>query len=343
MHLRYVNDEAPGISRTKKGKRFGYTRADGSEVKDPATLRRIGALVIPPAWTNVWICPNPAGHIQATGRDAKGRKQYRYHAEFRRERDSHKYERVISFAEVLPRLRARVTADLRRPKLDRQRVLATVVRLLERTLIRVGNEEYARTNKHFGLTTLRNQHVDVRGEELRFHFRGKSGVQRDLSIRDRVLAALVRRCQHIPGQKLFQYYDADGRRHAVHSHDVNAYLRSVTGDEFSAKDVRTWSGTVLAAVALRAKNAFKSKTEAKRQLVDAVKSVAARLGNTPTVCRNCYIHPAVVSTHLEGGLGTAPLHEKVKGLDAEESLVLALLKRAVKHTPAPAEALRKAA
>ena len=249
--LRYVTDEKPGIRRLRSGKGFRYVRPDGTAVRDEQTLRRIASLVIPPAWTDVWITTDPRGHLQATGRDAKGRKQYRYHPRWRAVRDENKYERMLAFGAAMPTIRARVDADLARPGLPREKVLATVVRLLEATLIRVGNEEYARENRSYGLTTLRNRHVDVHGSELRFEFRGKSGKDHQVSVRDRRLANVIRRLQELPGQEVFQYLDADGARHTIDSDDVNAYLREISGLELSAKDFRTWAGTILCAVALR--------------------------------------------------------------------------------------------
>ena len=296
--LRYVSDDRPGIRRRRVGKGFRYVRPDGTAVKDAATLKRIAALVIPPAWEQVWMSTDPRGHIQATGRDAKGRKQYRYHARWRAARDETKYERMIAFGAALPAIRAQVDADLARQGLPREKVLAIVVRLLEATLIRVGNEEYARENRSYGLTTLRNRHVDVNGAEVRFEFRGKSGKDHAVSVRDRRLARLVRRLQDLPGQELFQYVDGEGARHTVDSDDVNAYLRAITGQEFSAKDFRTWAGTVLCAVALRALDACTSETEAKRNVAQVVKTVSQHLGNTPAVCRSCYIHPQVIDTYV---------------------------------------------
>ncbi|MBL8949937.1 MAG: DNA topoisomerase IB [Myxococcaceae bacterium] len=323
--LRYIDDDIPGIERVRRGATFQY-RWHGHPVREAATLARIAALVIPPAWTDVWICPSPRGHIQATGRDARGRKQYRYHAEWRRTRDSNKYERLIAFAETLPRLRARVEQDLRRPKLDRERVLAVVVRLLELTRVRVGNEEYARTNKSYGLTTLRDQHVQIRGARVRFRFRGKSRVEHEIEVQDARLARLVKRCQEVPGQLLFQYFDETGERRCVRSQDVNDYLRAAMGEAFTAKDFRTWSGTVLAAQALSTLTAAASATEARRQLVGAVREVAAKLGNTPAVCRSCYIHPGVFDAHSDGvlaGLARARAHRQ--GLQPVEAAVLVLL------------------
>ena len=306
--LRYVSDDRPGIRRRRAGKGFRYVRPDGTAVRDEQTLRRIKALVIPPAWEDVWIATDPRGHIQATGRDAKGRKQYRYHDRWRAVRDETKYERMIAFGAALPTIRARVDADMARHGLPREKVLATVVRLLEATLIRVGNEEYARENRSFGLTTLRNRHVKVAGSALRFTFRGKSGKEHDISLRDRRLAGLLRRLQELPGQELFQYLDEDGARHTVDSDDVNAYLREITGQEFSAKDFRTWAGTVLCAVALRELDACTSESEAKRNVTQVVKTVAQQLGNTPAVCGACYIHPHIIDAYLSPGDG-APIAE----------------------------------
>jgi DNA topoisomerase-1 len=296
--LRYVSDERPGITRRRAGTAFRYLRPDGTPVRDEPTLRRIKRLAIPPAWTDVWITTDPRGHLQATGRDAKGRKQYRYHARWRAVRDATKYERMLAFGAALPTIRARVDKDLSRPGLPREKVLATVVRLLEATLIRVGNEEYARENRSYGLTTLRNRHVTITGTELRFELRGKSGKQHRISVRDRRLAGLLRRLQELPGQELFQYLDEDGARHAIDSDDVNGYLRETTGQDFSAKDFRTWAGTVLCAVALREVAACASETEARRNVTQVVKQVAQQLGNTPAVCRACYIHPAVIEAYV---------------------------------------------
>jgi DNA topoisomerase-1 len=335
--LRYVSDERPGIRRRRAGQSFRYLRPDGSAVKDDPTLRRIRSLVIPPAWTDVWITTDPRGHLQATGRDAKGRKQYRYHPRWRAVRDETKYERMLAFGAALPTIRARVEADLARPGLPREKVLATVVRLLEGTLIRVGNEEYARENRSYGLTTLRNRHVAVNGTELRFEFRGKSGKQHRVSLRDRRLAGVLRRLQELPGQELFQYLDDDGARRSIDSDDVNAYLREIAGQDFSAKDFRTWAGTVLCAVALRDVEACASETEAKRNVTQVVKHVAQQLGNTPAVCRSCYIHPTVIDAYFESHAG-APLaqalgnhleaaEEKAADLSRDEAAVLRLLRR----------------
>jgi DNA topoisomerase-1 len=299
--LRYVTDTDSGIARHRRGKGFVYRRPDGSLVRDAATLRRIASLAIPPAWERVWISLHPQGHVQATGRDARGRKQYRYHPDWTAVRDDVKYGRMIAFARALPAIRRRTEADLRGAPLSRERVLATVVRLLEKTLIRVGNDEYARTNGSFGLTTLLDRHVAVRGARVQFRFRAKSGVRQTVDLEDAALARSVKRCQDLPGQTLFQYLDANGTRQRVDSGDVNAYLREITGQDFTAKDFRTWAGTVLAATALRDLGAVDSSRARKRHIVAAVETVARRLGNTRAVCRKCYVHPAVFEAYLDDG------------------------------------------
>ncbi len=303
--LAYVNDHDPGIRRTPSGKGFAYHHPSGSTVKDAATLERIRALVIPPAYADVWICPDPDGHIQATGRDARGRKQYRYHPQWRAHQDEDKYDRMAAFGRALPRLRKAVEADLARHGLPRDKVLAVVVRLLELTLIRVGNDEYARQNKSFGLTTLRKRHVDVTGGGVAFEFRGKSGKMHKTGIRDRRLARLIRRCEELRGQKLFQYLDDQGRAHAVESGHVNAYIQQAAGDHFTAKDFRTWAATLLAAEILARSERPASESHAKHIVADCVKTVSERLGNTPAVCRRSYIHPGVVSAYAEGRLAEA--------------------------------------
>jgi DNA topoisomerase I len=300
--LRYVSDDRPGLRRRRAGKGWAYRHPDGSLVRDTATLRRIKALAIPPAWTEVWICPDARGHLQATGRDGKGRKQYRYHPRWREVRDTVKYDRMLAFAEALPRIREQVDRDLAQPQLTRQRVVATVIRLLEDTLIRVGNDEYRRQNKSFGLTTLRNRHVAVDGSTIRFHFRGKHGKVHDVSITDRRLARTVKRCREIPGQELFQYLDNDGQHHSINSADVNAYLRDVSGEDFTAKDFRTWAGTVLAARFFRQIEPAVTEAETRRQVVRTIEQVASQLGNTVAVCRKCYVHPAVVEAYVAGSL-----------------------------------------
>jgi DNA topoisomerase-1 len=298
--LRYVNEQTPGIRRRRAGRGVTFVDAGGRRVRDAETLRRIRALVIPPAWTDVWICPLPNGHLQAVGRDGRRRKQYRYHARWRTVRDETKYTRMIAFARALPRIRARVAQDLARPGLPREKVLGTIVRLLESTLIRVGNEEYARTNGSFGLTTLRARHVDVNGAEMRFSFRGKGGKDHTVGVRDRRVARIVGRLQDLPGQELFQYVDGEGERRTIDSTDVNAYLNDVAGEEFTAKDFRTWAGTVLAALALAQARTFATEREARRNIVHAIERVAARLGNTPAICRKCYVHPEVLQAYLDG-------------------------------------------
>jgi DNA topoisomerase-1 len=328
--LRYVSDEQPGIRRLRRGRGFGYVRPDGRAVHDAATRRRIQALAIPPAWTDVWICPDPLGHVQATGRDARGRKQYRYHERWTAVRDAAKYDRLVAFAEALPRIRERLDADLHQPGIPRTKVLAAVVKLLEETSIRIGNDEYRRTNRSFGLTTLLDRHARFDGGQARFEFRGKSGVKHCVTLNDRRLARIVKQCQEVPGQELFQYIDDDGQRHAIESSDVNAYLRDISGGDFTAKDFRTWNGTVLALRELRVGEAPSSATAGKRQVSAAIKHVAAELGNTPAVCRKAYVHPAVLHAYLEGALAqegaSAPTAEH--GLSDEEACVLALLRQA---------------
>jgi len=296
-HLTYVNDLDAGIRRRKAGHGFNYLGPDGKTVTDERVLDRIRKLAIPPAWTDVWIAPSERGHIQATGRDAKGRKQYRYHERWRDVRDAHKYDRVIAFGRALPKLRRRVERDLRRHGLPREKVLAAVIRVMEITLIRVGNEEYARANKSFGLTTLRDRHAKVGGVSAVFEFRGKSGKVHRTGFHDRRLARVVKACQDVPGQRLFQYYDDEGQHRAVESADVNAYIHEVLGEDFSAKDFRTWAGTLAAARALITLPECASEAEAKRNINTCVKAVAGVLGNTPAVCRKAYIHPGVLDAY----------------------------------------------
>jgi DNA topoisomerase-1 len=297
--LLYVTDEDPGIRRRKTAKGFAYTGPDGKAVTDARTLDRIAKLVIPPAYTDVWICADLKGHIQATGRDVRGRKQYRYHPDWRSVRDEGKYARMAAFGRALPAIRAHVESDLRRHGYPKEKVLAAVVRLLELTLIRVGNTEYARANKSFGLTTLRDRHVAVEGGELRFQFKGKSGVVHATGLRDRRLARIVKGCQDIPGQRLFQYWDEAGQHRAVESADVNAYLREISGQDFTAKDFRTWAGTLAAAKALSMQPAPASEREAKQAVALCVKATAGLLGNTPAVCRAAYIHPEVLTAFAD--------------------------------------------
>ena len=331
--LRYVTDQSPGIRRKRSGKGMRYLDVEGRPIRDPATLARIKALAIPPAWTEVWICPWANGHLQATGRDDRGRKQYRYHPRWRAHRDESKYGRTLRFGRALARIRRATDRDLNRPGLTRRKVLAAVVRLLETTLIRVGNAEYARDNHSFGLTTLRDRHAQVEGGTLRFRFRGKSGITHSVAIDDRRLARVVKRCQELPGQELLQYLDDEGQVRDITSSDVNDYLREITGEDFTAKDFRTWAGTVLAVIALQEFTAFDTKVEAKKNLVRAIESVARRLGNTPSVCRKCYIHPGVLDAYLDGTMleslrqRAAAEMADVHGLSPEESAVLALLQR----------------
>jgi DNA topoisomerase-1 len=299
--LRYVCDQRmPGIRRIGSTHRVRYVDVNGRTIADRSVLQRIRALAIPPAWTDVWICADPRGHLQATGRDARGRKQYRYHARWREVRDEAKYGRLITFAQALPRIRRRTAADLRKTGLPREKVLATVVCLLEKTLIRVGNEEYAKQNGSVGLTTMRDRHARVTGAKLRFEFRGKSGVQHAIDLADARLARIVKACRDLPGYELFQYIDDDGRQVAVDSADVNAYLRQVSGEDFTAKDFRTWAGTVLTSRQLASAARFSSSAEAKRNIVRAIDAVARQLGNTKAVCRKSYIHPAILDAYLEG-------------------------------------------
>ena len=330
--LHYTSDTKAGIRRLRRGSKFYYVGTTGKLIRNEQELRRIRSLVIPPAWTEVWVCPDPRGHLQATGRDARGRKQYRYHPRWREVRDETKYHRLIAFAQALPAIRARTAADLKRPRLSREKVLATVVQLLEKTLIRVGNDEYAKQNQSFGLTTMRDGHVDVSGGRVKFSFRGKSGVSHAIDLNDRRLARIVKACRDIPGYDLFQYYDAHGERHAIGSGDVNAYLKEITGQDFTSKDFRTWAGTVLAAQLLKAFEGFGSDAQAKRNIVQAVESVAKRLGNTKAVCRKCYIHPAVFDAYLDGSM-LKTVAQRVRreagrgNLDQGEAAVLALLQR----------------
>ncbi len=331
--LRYVSDEARGIARRRAGSGFVYTTADGKLIRDAAEIRRIKSLAIPPAWSDVWICPLPNGHLQATGRDAKGRKQHRYHPRWREVRDQTKYEKLPAFAKQLPAIRRQVEKDLALAGLPRRKVLATVVRLLESGMIRVGNEEYARHNGSFGLATLRTRHVNVSGPKIRFEFRGKSRVRHAFDLSDRRLATIIRRCQELPGHELFQYVDEDGERCAIGSADVNDYLRAVAGDDFSSKDFRTWAGTVLAAkTLLELERAGAKKT--KRNITRALEGVAKQLGNTIAVCRKCYVHPAVFAAYHSGALGevfkagqSRRATSKLSGLTPDETAVAALLRR----------------
>jgi DNA topoisomerase-1 len=330
-HLRYVHDDMPGITRHGSARRFRYLAPDGTPIKDQATLDRIRALGIPPAYRDVWICPLENGHLQATGKDARGRKQYRYHPAWRAVRDAAKYDRMLAFGEALPTIRARVDADLALRGMPREKVLATIVYLLEKTAIRVGNDEYAHSNESYGLTTMLNRHVHIAGSTLRFRFEGKSGKRHDIALSDRHVARIVRACQELPGQALFQYLDANGETHHVHSDDVNAYLKEITGQEFTAKDFRTWAGTLACALCLAEAEAASSTTHSKRIVAEAIKKVAQHLGNTPAICRKCYVHPAVIQAFESGVLalarrstGTTPLPTD---LSMDEQAVLDFLKQ----------------
>jgi DNA topoisomerase-1 len=330
--LRYVSDTQPGIRRRRVGKHFSYIGLDGKPIRDPKELERIKKIGVPPAWKDVWICPNPNGHIQATGRDAKGRKQYRYHPRWREVRDETKYDRMIAFGEALPAIRERVEHDLSLTGLPREKVLATIVRLLDTSLIRVGNEEYVRENQSYGLTTMRNQHVKVEGATLHFHFKGKGGKEHDIDVKDRHLAKIVKRCQDLPGHELFQYIDEQGVQRNIESGDVNDYLREISGQDFTAKDFRTWGGTIIAIQELEKEGFFESQTQGKKNVVQAIKTTAEQLGNTPAICRKCYVHPGALSAYLDGSLlgfleqyTGAGKQEAHRGLKPEESRTLAFL------------------
>jgi DNA topoisomerase-1 len=339
--MRYVTDASPGIRRRRAGRGFSYIGPDGERIEDAEHVAWIKSLAIPPAWTDVWICTSRRGHLQATGRDARGRKQYRYHPDWRAVRDEAKYGRMIAFGQALPAIRERVDADLRRHGLPRERVLAAVVRLLEKTRMRIGNEEYARDNRSYGLTTLRDHHAEVGTTRIRFRFRSKGGKVSDVELTDARLARLVTRCQELPGQELFAYLDADGEVRSIGSSDVNDYLREITGQDFTAKDFRTWSGTVLAAWALEELQAVDSESQAKRNVVRAVEQVAEWLGNTPAVSRRSYVHPAVIDAYLDGDVvrdarqtAERKLREDLGRLTPQEAAVLALLRQRLRDEEA---------
>ena len=330
--LYYENDNRVGYRRRANSDHFEYLDTEAKRIRDKQRLLRIKRLAIPPAWTDVWICPSPNGHIQATGRDARGRKQYRYHDRWREMRDENKFGRLADFAKVLPKIRRRVARDIRLADLPREKVLATVVRLLERTFIRIGNEEYARANKSFGLTTIKNRHVTVKGPHLRFRFRGKSGRQHEVDMTDRRIAKIVAKCQDLLGQDLFQYVSDKDEVRSITSQDVNDYLREITNENFTAKDFRTWAGTVLAAIALNAQAGFETKKQAKANVKTAVCAVAELLGNTPAICRKCYVHPAIIEAYLNGvqipGLAEAVQPPEKINLRAVETAVLKFLRTA---------------
>jgi len=327
--LQYVSDDEPGFSRKKAGKSFAYFDMSGRRITDLTDIERINALAIPPAYKNVWICPDPRGHIQATGLDERGRKQYRYHPRWREARDETKFARTIAFAAALPTIRAATQKHLSRPDFSREKVLATLVQLLEKTAIRIGSAEYARQNHSVGLTTMENEHVEVSGTRAHFHFKGKSNKWHDIDLRDRKLAGVIRKLQDLPGQSLFQYRTSDGTIHHISSADVNLYLKEISGGEFSAKDFRTWAGTVAASVALRDCGAFDDPKMAQKNVTEAVKLVAKRLGNTPAVCRKAYIHPAIFDSYLDGSLLSSlehELEEELADLQPEEAAVVSLLR-----------------
>ncbi len=330
--LRYVADGEAGISRMRRGKTFTYRDSQGRTIRDAGTLERIRSLVIPPAWTDVWICATADGHLQATGRDARGRKQHRYHPDWTSARTDSKYDRMIEFALSLPIIRKRVQADLRKPPLSREHVLATVVTLLEKTLIRIGNKEYARANKSFGLTTLRDEHVQIKGSAVTFHFRAKSGIMQTIAIDDAPLARIVRKCRQLPGKALFQYLDANGKPQCIDSGAVNRYLREITGQPFTAKNFRTWAASVMAAGAVCELPPVTSESAFKKNIVGAIDAVANKLGNTRSVCRKCYIHPGVFDGYRRGiTIAKIPPSPRRLHFSAEEAAVLALLKRRVRH------------
>jgi DNA topoisomerase I len=324
--LHYVDDRIPGITRRKLRGKFCYFEPSGERIRDTNEIARINALAIPPAYVDVWICPDPKGHLQATGRDARGRKQYRYHPRWREVRDTDKYANLLLFGKALPKLRQTVEQHLLLPEHGREKVMATVITLLDNTLIRIGNVRYAKENRSYGLTTLRNRHVEVQGSAIRFHFRGKSGIEQEVEVSDRRLARIIRRCLELPGQHLFQYLDANGERHTVTSSDVNNYLRELTGADFTAKDYRTWAGSALALTLLRELE-WQPESSAKKQVVAMVKQVAEELRNTPAVCRKCYIHPALIDAFHAGELADLRLASARKGLRAEESLLMRFLEK----------------
>ncbi|ARB30183.1 DNA topoisomerase IB [Pseudomonas tolaasii] len=335
--LHYVDDTRPGISRKLLRGKFQYFDTQGKRITDADEVTRLNALAVPPAYTDVWICADAHGHLQATGFDARGRKQYRYHPRWREVRDTDKYARLQAFGNALPKLRKKLEVQMAEPGFTREKVLATVVMLLDATLIRVGNSQYARENKSYGLTTLRTRHVDIKGSEIKFQFRGKSGVEHQVSVKDRRLATVVKRCLELPGQDLFQYLDEDGERHTVTSSDVNAYLHSLTGADFTAKDYRTWAGTAMALAVLRELE-WQPESDAKRHVVAMVKDVAKQLGNTPAVCRKCYIHPAVLEHFSLGELSKLPKPRVRKGLKAEEVALAMFLEQLAADLPKSAKA-----
>ncbi len=337
--LRYVSDAKAGCTRRRMGSRFVYFDPDGNRIRDPEEIARINALAVPPAYTDVWICADPRGHLQATGRDTRGRKQYRYHPRWRETRDANKYDRMQAFGEALPKIRARATRDLELPGMPRDRLVATVVRLLDTTLVRVGSVEYARDNRSYGLTTLRKRHLEVKSGQVRFRFRGKSGIEHDVSIDDPRVARIVRRCMDLPGQELFQYVDDDGARHAIGSADINDYLREASGADFTAKDYRTWAASVYALRALR-QHTLTTAADARRHLIATIKEVATILRNTPAVCRRCYIHPAIIDAFEAAELGDICAAPRRRGLRVDECVFVALLAQIAKRARRAAKAKR---
>jgi DNA topoisomerase-1 len=344
--LRYANDTSPGIQRKRRGGKFYYVDLKGNEISDPKTLARIQSLVLPPAWNEIWISPHPTDHIQATGMDGRGRKQYKYHPKWREYRDMTKYDKMVDFGQVLPLIRKQTAKDLTLPGLSKRKVVAVVVQLLEKTLIRVGNEEYAVDNKHYGLTTMRDRHVKITGTALYFDFKGKSGVEHEVMLKNARLARIVQQCQELPGQELFQYINELGERETVTSHDVNSYLQEIAGEEFTAKDFRTWAGTVLAAQALQEFSKFDSEAQAKKNVVAAIEKVASELGNTKAICRKCYIHPEILKAYLDGSLVAQlqvevdkKLDQSIDQLHPEETAVLAFLRKGLlqEHTDETAD------
>ena len=337
--LRYASDSKPGIRRIRAGQGFRYIDPSGKTLSNSQTLARIKSLAVPPAWTNVWTCPDANGHLQATGRDARGRKQHRYHREWREVRDETKYNRIVAFGKALPKIRARTRRDIRRSGLGRRKVLAAIVRLLEISAIRVGNQEYAQANNSYGLTTLKDHHAEVSGARIRFEFRGKGGKQHEIDINHPIVARIVKKCQDLPGQELFQYVDDAGVRHDITSGDVNDYLREIARQDFTANDFRTWTGTVLAALVLREFEEFETKEQARKNIIQAIERVAKWLGNTPSVCKKCYVHPVILDSYLDGSLvrvlqnqAERELVNRVKKLRPEEAAVLALLRQRLKET-----------
>lgn len=330
--LRYVTDSQPGFSRKRHGAKFRYLDIDGKPLKDATHLARIKSLAIPPAWEEVWICKHAHGHLQATGKDSKGRKQYRYHKQWREVRDEMKYEHLADFGLHLPRIRKEINKELAKPGISRTKVLATIVYLLENTMIRIGNDAYVKQNKSFGLTTLRNRHVNIIGSEIKFQFRGKSGIEHQIRLKDSRLARIIKRIKDLPGQELFQYLDSDGVRHAVDSSEVNEYLKEITGKDYTAKDFRTWSGTLHTTLELLTLQPFTTAAEAKNNISQAIEAAARKLGNTPTVCRKCYVHPLIIEYYLAGEMQHFINHSNEEVPERIEQYILAILQGKTSQT-----------